>query len=86
MSYAVISDDNTHDVDFIYKVIEIVTNGIKIIVPNIERLHLFTDGCVQVTTKTKNRFSVCAYINMSSTSKLSGISLLLHMEEHCVMV
>ena len=46
MSYAVISDDNTHDVGFIYKVIEIVTNNIRTIVPNIERLYLFTDGCV----------------------------------------
>ena len=80
--HAVISDDNTHDVDFIYKVIEFVTNDIKTILLNTEKLHHFTDGFA-VSKKTENHFSICANFNMSSACKLSGISLLLHGKSPC---
>ena len=45
-SYAVISEDNTHDVDVIYKVKELATDDITTILPNIEKIYLFTVGCV----------------------------------------
>ena len=44
ISYAIISEDNTHDVHFVYKVIELVTE-LKEKMPCLSFIKFFTDGC-----------------------------------------
>ena len=47
--------------NFIYKVIDIVINDIKTIVPNIEKLHLFIDGCTGQYKNQKLFFNLWLY-------------------------
>ena len=61
--YVFISDDNTHDVDFIYKLT--VTNDIRTILPIILRSHTFLQIYMQVSTISKSNFPICANFNMS---------------------
>ena len=55
LSYTIISDDNTHDVDFIYLVITDVSEKL----PNINTVQIFTHGCAGQYKNHKTFFSLC---------------------------
>ena len=59
LSYTIISEDNTHDVDFVYKVIEIIILDLKVKLPNLSFIHFFTDGCAGQYKNHKNMFNLC---------------------------
>ena len=59
LSYTIISDDNTHDVDFIYKVIYLVITDVREKLPNINTVHFFTDGCAGQYKNRKTFFNLC---------------------------
>ena len=42
-SYCIVSDDMTHDVNMVYKIIEIVNNHNKTNLPQIKSIEYFTD-------------------------------------------
>ena len=59
LSYAIISEDNTHDVHFVYKVIELVILDLKVKLPNLSFIHMFTDGCAGQYKNRKTMFNLC---------------------------
>ena len=53
-SLCIISDDNTHDTNFVYQVQSILVQYIKENYPNIVKLHYFSDGCSAQYKNYKN--------------------------------
>lgn len=58
-SYAIISDDNTHDVHFVLKVIELILSDLKNNMPNLASINFFTDGCAAQYKNRKTLFNLC---------------------------
>ena len=44
-SFCCISDDNTHDTSFVYKLQSIFVDNVKVNHSNIKKLYYFSDGC-----------------------------------------
>ena len=82
--YTIISDDNTHDVHFVYKVISIIMADLKEKLLCLNSLHFFTDGCAG---QYKNRKTCTTYakLNMIMVWMQNGISLLHRMANPRVM-
>ena len=57
--YAIISEDNTHDVHFVYKVIELLVTDLKAKMPCLSFIQFFTDGCVAQYKNRKTMFNLC---------------------------
>ena len=58
-SLCIISDDNTHDTNFVYQVQVILVQYIKENYPNIVKLHYFSDGCSAQYKNYKNFINLC---------------------------
>lgn len=58
-SYCIISDDMIHDVNMVYKIIEVVCNDIKTILPQIINIEYFSDGCAGQYKNCKNMLNLC---------------------------
>ena len=58
-SYTIISDDNTHDVHFLYEVISIIIEDLKENLPHLSSLHFFTDGCAGQYENGKTLYNLC---------------------------
>jgi len=61
LSYTVISDDNTHDIHFVYKVISLVLTDMKEKLPNLKFVHFFTDGCAAQYKNRKTLYNLCQF-------------------------
>lgn len=59
LSYCIISDDNSHDISFVYKVIQIIFLDIKNKMPSMKQVYLFTDGCAGQYKNRKTLFNLC---------------------------
>ena len=59
ISYAIISEDNTHDVHFVYKVIELLVTDLKAKMQCLSFIQFFTDGCVAQYKNRKTMFNLC---------------------------
>ena len=66
-SLCVISDDKKHDYFFVYKVLESICEYVKENIPNITKIHYFSDGC---PNQYKNK-----YYFMNITYHLSDFSI-----------
>nr|XP_047122569.1 uncharacterized protein LOC124806053 [Hydra vulgaris] len=58
-SYCIISDDMIHDVNMVYKIIEVVCNDIKTNLPQIKNIEYFSDGCAGQYKTCKNMLNLC---------------------------
>ena len=59
LSYTVISDDTTHDVNFVYKVIQVIISDIKQRLNNLNFVYFFKDGCAGQYKNQKTMFNLC---------------------------
>ena len=54
------SDDLTHDVSFVYKVMEVTVEFIKTrLIPNIKTIHYFSDRCAGQYKNWKHFYNLC---------------------------
>ena len=59
-SCCVVSDDLTHDVDFVHEVIKITCKNVQTITNNnVEKIFYFSDGCAQQYKNCKNFVNLC---------------------------
>ena len=58
-SYCIVSDDMIHDVSVVYKIIDVVSNDIKINLPQIKNIEYFSDGCAGQYKNCKNILNLC---------------------------
>ena len=62
-SFCFISDDNTHDTSFVYKLQSMFINHLKLNHPNINKLFYFSDGCGGQYKNYKNFMNLCMHEN-----------------------
>ena len=60
-SFCFISDDNTHDTSFVYKLQTIFLEHLKLKHPNIDKLYYFSDGCGGQYKNYKNFMNLCMH-------------------------
>ena len=59
-SICILSDDLTHDVAFVYKVIEVAVEFIKTrLIPDFKTIHYFSDGCDGQYKNQKHFYNLC---------------------------
>ena len=59
-SICILSDDVTHDVSFVYKVMEAAVEFIKTrLIPDIKTIHYFSDGCAGQYKNQKHFYNLC---------------------------
>ncbi|XP_066934504.1 uncharacterized protein [Clytia hemisphaerica] len=58
-SFCFISNDNTHDTNFVYKVQTLVVEYLKENLPRISKLYYFSDGCAGQYKNYKNFMNLC---------------------------
>ena len=59
-SICILSDDLTHDVGFVYKVMEAAVEFIKTrLIPDIKTIHYFSDGCDGQHKNQKHFYNLC---------------------------
>lgn len=68
LSYCIISDDNNHDVSFVYEVQKRVINDLKSKISGLKTIEYFSDGCV---AQYKNRYS---FLNLCMHKKDFGVA------------
>ena len=59
LNFCFISDDLTHEVDFVYHVIKTVILHIKEIIPTLKKVIFFTDGSAKEYKNCKNIYNLC---------------------------
>ena len=76
-SFCFISNDNTHDTNFVYKVQTLLMEYLKENLPQISKLYYFTDGCaddnqeevINAITELKKRVNECENAIIKSKDK-----------------
>jgi hypothetical protein len=58
-SFCILSDDAEHDVYFVYKIQQLITNYIKANILQISNIKYFTDGCAAQYKNFKNFINLC---------------------------
>ena len=60
-SFCNISDDTDHDVIMVYLILQTFTEHLKIILPQIQRIEYFSDGCAGQYKNKKNMYNLCMH-------------------------
>lgn len=60
-SFCFISDDTEHDVAMVYLIQQRFTEYLKIILPQIQRIEYFSDGCAGQYKNKKNMYNLCLH-------------------------
>lgn len=58
-SVCILSDDNTHDTCFVHEVQRLTVAHIKEVLPGVQKVHYFSDGCAQQYKNFKNFLNLC---------------------------
>ena len=59
-SFCIISDDTEHDVAMVY-IQHIFTDHLKLILPHIQKIEYFSDGCAGQYKNRKNLYNLCQH-------------------------
>ena len=62
-SFCFISDDTEHDVAMVHYIIQIFTEHLKSIIPNIRKIQYFSDGCAGQYKNRKHLYNLCQHLN-----------------------